>query len=300
MQDELAGAILSSLNNVIAHIIALLSTSSGAGARKPLIITLDEFDLFTARPRQAMLYCLLDAVQAASYGAGLAVVGLTSRVDTVDLLEKRVKSRFSHRILHVRPPSSYEIFERILQNALAPIPLPSDSSADSKTFVQAWQRDVGTLFAHPHFRDVLRGIYELANDIRMAYRILLPTVSRLNVLDPTFDLPTLLSTASTEVGDGLIHILRDLTEPEIALLIAVKHLQTRDRQVFNFEMCFDELRRFASRDASERHAASTGSSGGMTGSAVSTPFFADRKIALMAFHELLNLEILLPENFVTG
>ena len=39
--------------------------------------------------------------------------------------------------------------------------------------------------------------------------------------------------------------------------------------------------------------------GVLSGSAVATPFFADRKIALMAFHTLLSLEILLPENYVS-
>ncbi|SPO21343.1 related to Origin recognition complex subunit 4 [Ustilago trichophora] len=325
IQDELAGAILSSLNNIIAHIIALLSNTSSTnpgaggatGGRKPLVITLDDFDLFTARPRQAMLYCLLDAVQAASYGAGLVVVGLTSRVDTVDLLEKRVKSRFSHRILHVRPPSSYELFERIVRNALSPLSptqLRGTISSDHYTkFATSWTADVTTLFNHPHIHDILRGIYELSNDIRMVYRVLTPAVAKLDLLEPTFDLPLLLSTASVEVGDGMLAILRDLTEPEMALLIAVKHLQTRDRSVFNFEMCYDELRRFAARDARERQAVSTGSNslelgagaaaaggGVLSGSAVSTPFYADRKIALMAFHSLLSLEFLLPENYVSS
>lgn len=332
IQDELAGAILSSLNNIIANIIALLSNTSSAsatnsstaagGGRKPLIITLDDFDLFTARPRQAMLYCLLDAVQAASYGAGLAVVGLTSRVDTVDLLEKRVKSRFSHRILHVRPPGSFDVFERIVRNALSPAPFNTGSSLSSiptahkQSFTQAWQHDIDALFTHPHVRDVLRGIYELSNDIRMVYRILTPTLCKLSLLDPSLDVTMLLETAAVEVGDGTIHILRDLTEPEMALLIAVKHLQTRDRQVFNFEMCFDELTRFAARDARERQAASStttaaaaaadsaavGGAGGagLSGSAVATPFFADRKIALMSFLALLSLELILPENSVAS
>nr|CDI51661.1 related to Origin recognition complex subunit 4 [Melanopsichium pennsylvanicum 4] len=174
IQDELANAILSSLNNIIGHIINLLSsntTKDSKTSRKPLLITLDNFDLFTARPRQAMLYCLLDAVQAASYGAGLAVVGMTGRVDSVDLLEKRVKSRFSHRILHVRPPSSFNVFERILRNALAPLSSPLEEKYRSKmgegqvqNFVAAWEKDVASLFDNVHFKEVLKGVYELGND----------------------------------------------------------------------------------------------------------------------------------------
>lgn len=70
-----------SLATTTAHIISLLSNPSElSNARKPLVISLDAFDLFTQRPRQALLYCLLDAVQAGSYPAGLAVIGLTSRL----------------------------------------------------------------------------------------------------------------------------------------------------------------------------------------------------------------------------
>ncbi len=292
MQDELAGAILSSLNNIIAHIIALLSNTASKGARKPLVITLDDFDLFTARPRQALLYCLLDAVQAASYGAGLAVVGMTSRVDTVDLLEKRVKSRFSHRIVHVRPPRDYDTFEQIVRNALSP-PMEG-SSAGEREVNSAWEADMSLVLSHPPVHDILRGVYELSNDVRMAYRILLPAVAATTTTNPLLDVEILIQTAAIEVGDGMSHILRDLTEPELALLLAIRQLQLRDRAVFNFEMVFDELRRFAARDSRDRQSATSGASG-----SVASASYADRKIALLAFHTLLGLELLLPENYVT-
>ena len=299
IQDELAGAILSSLNNIIAHIIALLSNTASTGTRKPLVITLDDFDLFTARPRQALLYCLLDAVQAASYGAGLAVVGLTSRVDTVDLLEKRVKSRFSHRILHVRPPASYGVFERIVRNAFSSMD-GADGLAipakDREAFVTAWKSDVDVLFGDVQVQEMMRGVYELSNDVRMVYRILTPVVSQLTLVEPTFNLDVLLSTATVETTTSILSTTRDLTDPELALLISIKHLQTRDRTTFNFEMCYDELRRFAARDARERMSNSTANQA----SAVSTPFYADRKIALMSFHSLLSLELVLPETAVSG
>ncbi|PWY97238.1 hypothetical protein BCV70DRAFT_195760 [Testicularia cyperi] len=315
IHDELATAILSSLNNIIAHIIALLSNAGGSSGtssststrRKPLIITMDDFDLFTSRPRQALLYCLLDAVQAASYGAGLAVVGLTSRVDTTDLLEKRVKSRFSHRILHVRPPASYETFEQIIRAALLAgcgadqnvVRGPASSSLVE--FRKSWTEEVATLMEDTQFRELIRGIYELSNDVRLVYTILYSPVSRLNSINPCLDVDHVVASASSQISEGMIDVLSDLTEPEMALLIAVKHLQTRDRSIFNFEMCFDELRRFAAREARDRSAVSATSTdvsvaGGFVGSATTAPFYADRKLALMSFLSLLNLEILVPDN----
>lgn len=54
---------------------------------------LDEFDLFASRrQKQTLLYNLLDALQTSGMCAG--VVGLSVRQDVMELLEKRVKSRF--------------------------------------------------------------------------------------------------------------------------------------------------------------------------------------------------------------
>lgn len=47
---------------------------------KPLILIVDEFDLFAQHPRQSFLYCLLDIVQGNRRRGGVAVVGVSSRV----------------------------------------------------------------------------------------------------------------------------------------------------------------------------------------------------------------------------
>lgn len=64
-----------------------------------MVFVLDDFDGFARRSKQTLLYNLLDALQASRVRA--AVVGVTARVDCVELLEKRVRSRFSHRLLSV-------------------------------------------------------------------------------------------------------------------------------------------------------------------------------------------------------
>ena len=66
---------------------------------KSIVFILDEFDLFTTHPRQTLLYNLFDIAQ--SRKAPIAVVGCSSRMDVIECLEKRVKSRFSHRWLFV-------------------------------------------------------------------------------------------------------------------------------------------------------------------------------------------------------
>lgn len=58
------------------------SSSNGKAAdvsSKPIIILLDEFDLFAQHPRQSFLYCLLDIVQGNRRKKGMGVIGISAR-----------------------------------------------------------------------------------------------------------------------------------------------------------------------------------------------------------------------------
>ena len=77
---------------------------------------MDEFDLFTTHSRQTLLYNLFDIAQAKK--APIVVLGLTTRIDVVESLEKRVKSRFSHRYVHLSLPRSLPAFWDICKAGL--------------------------------------------------------------------------------------------------------------------------------------------------------------------------------------
>jgi origin recognition complex subunit 4 len=83
---------------------------------KSVIFILDEFDLFTTHPRQTLLYNLFDIAQARK--APIAVLGVTTKIDVVERLEKRVKSRFSHRYVHLPLPRSLAAYWEICRQGL--------------------------------------------------------------------------------------------------------------------------------------------------------------------------------------
>ena len=99
-------------------------------------------------------------------------------------------------------------------------------------------------------------------------------------------------------------MLSDLTVPEFALLIASKQLLNRDREVFNFEMCFDELKRFVAKMEMDRlGAVASGtvmsSRRGATvtaGTGLGMQALTDRRRVMMAFRALLQLELFQPES----
>jgi len=127
-----------------AHILSLISRLPSLPL--PTVVVIDGLDLFAAHPRQALLYCLFDAAQSCradkNTGRGIAIIAQTSRVDAVNLLEKRVKSRFSHRVITVSPALPFKDYVAAVRSRLCP----------SENVDQAWkvqwesQLDVSSVF----------------------------------------------------------------------------------------------------------------------------------------------------------
>lgn len=107
---------------------------------------MDEFDLFATHARQTLLYNLFDIAQARK--APIAVVGLTSKVDVVETLEKRVKSRFSHRYVYLSLPKTLGAYWDICKQSLMVEPDEvmlaglSGPSAGRKVFNDWWNKQI--------------------------------------------------------------------------------------------------------------------------------------------------------------
>lgn len=108
--------------DTLATLLALLSHPSEHTGEmtdqvaKAVIFVMDEFDLFAQHPRQTLLYNLFDIAQ--SRKAPIAVLGLTTRIDVTNSLEKRVKSRFSHRYVHLSLAKTFTAFQEICKACL--------------------------------------------------------------------------------------------------------------------------------------------------------------------------------------
>ncbi|KAM5448700.1 origin recognition complex subunit 4 [Microsporum audouinii] len=135
---------------------------------KSVIIILDEFDLFSYHPRQTLLYNLFDIAQAKK--APVAVLGLTTKVDVTENLEKRVKSRFSHRYVFLPRPRSFPEFVDICMSSLkieAEELLGSTTDAFEKLLegtkgnilLQGWNSYIQDLFGDAEFTSHLQRIY---------------------------------------------------------------------------------------------------------------------------------------------
>ncbi|KAG7313686.1 hypothetical protein KOW79_000094 [Hemibagrus wyckioides] len=115
------------LENVVGDKVLVSDKSSS----QPVFFILEEFDLFAHHKNQTLLYNLLDVSQSAQ--APVAVVGLTCRLDVLELLEKCVKSRFSHRQIHLLSSLTFRQYRDAFRSELT----LQDDFPDSK-FSQEW------------------------------------------------------------------------------------------------------------------------------------------------------------------
>ena len=98
---------MASLLALLSHPAEITGAEEGVTS-KSVIFVIDEFDLFATHARQTLLYNLFDIAQARK--APIAVLGLTTRIDVVESLEKRVKSRFSHRYVYLSVPKTLQAY----------------------------------------------------------------------------------------------------------------------------------------------------------------------------------------------
>jgi len=143
---------------------------------RPTVFILEAFDLFAIHGRQALLYCLLDTAQSCRAGKGskgIAIIGVTTRVDTVNLLEKRVKSRFSGRMLRTAGPGTLDDWMLIARNVLTAKPCPCNEEWEVW-----WAAVVEKFFDDRSVQAALSETYDLTKDVRILNRILARRLQR--------------------------------------------------------------------------------------------------------------------------
>ncbi|XP_037572738.1 origin recognition complex subunit 4-like [Dermacentor silvarum] len=217
---------------------------SGDQQSKTIVFVVDEFDLFCYHKNQTLLYNLFDVAQSAQ--APILVIGITCRLDAVELLEKRVKSRFSHRQLHLFPNFSFEEYLGIMIDHLS---LPGNFP--NKKLREEWNASVKAFAQESAVRTALQRLYSTNKDIRAMQYLLLPPVMRLSEENPKLDAVDLLESQRQQLEDPNVALLKGLSMLELSLVVAMVHLtKIYDGEPFNFEMVYKEFFKFATGKSS--------------------------------------------------
>ncbi|KAJ7781211.1 origin recognition complex subunit 4 C-terminus-domain-containing protein [Mycena metata] len=225
------------------HLPALISTLPTLS--RPTVVVLDAFDLFAQHPRQSLLYCLLDTAQSCRAGAtskGVAVIGLTTHVDTINLLEKRVKSRFSGRMLRTASPSQSQDWVELTRGILCPRIANHAEVDETGDWQRQWEAGVHSFLEDPATIVVLKETFSVTKDVRVLARLLTSVVTQLS---PSAPFPTsthLVSAAAAQRSRPRFSMLHALPYPSLCLLVACVHAETAGHPIFTFEMLREKVR----------------------------------------------------------
>ena len=292
--------------DTLSSLLALLSHSTeeepnidNASIAKSVIFILDEFDLFASHARQTLLYNLFDVAQ--SRNAPIAVLGLTTKVDVVESLEKRVKSRFGQRYVHLSLPRTFAAFTTVCKAALAPPVHPQihdrninsqGSTAAVQTLATAWSTYVDSLTIHPAFLTHLHSIYATTKSVPSFFSSCLYLISTLSPSNVPTPQSFLSSSTSLQAPDSKLQLLPSLSELGLSLLIAAARLDIiLSTDLCNFEMAYEEYVTLASRVKMQTSASGQLAIGGGGGR------IWGKAVAKGEWERLAALELVLP---VTG
>ncbi|KAL7636927.1 UNVERIFIED_CONTAM: hypothetical protein RMT77_012685 [Armadillidium vulgare] len=234
---------------------------------KPVLFLLDEFDLFCHHKNQTLLYNLFDISQSAQ--SPICVIGQTSRLDVIELLEKRVKSRFSHRQIFLYPKGKFEEFLSVARNLLK----VDGNLSDEKTEAKIWNKKVDELFKDSEVNQVLKQVFSYNKEIRNLKSFLQHLVQNLCDESPFLSVEHFHTAVKSFSEDFKRRILDSVSILQLCLLITMKHLNTvYDGEPFNFEMVFRKYKKF--------------------GEKFSSMCSYERSVVFKAYDELENLELI--------
>lgn len=182
LENVVDGKVFGSFAENLAFLLGCLRIGE-KHTSKSVVFVIDEFDLFCSHHNQTLLYNLFDISQSAQapiciigkfpncwvcYFKPFFLLGITCRLDVIELLEKRVKSRFSHRQIFLFPgPELINEGTSNLEHALSHIEyyltISNPSTKISTKAKKQWNSEVETLLQEKKFKNVIQRLVDIDN-----------------------------------------------------------------------------------------------------------------------------------------
>lgn len=245
------GKVFGSFAENLAFLLACLKTGDKQKA-KSVIFILEEFDLFCGHHNQTLLYNLFDVSQSAQ--TPLCVFGVTCRLDVIELFEKRVKSRFSHRQIFlfagVDRADVTELDLR-LEKIREVLSVENESKSDlPSSFAKEWNKHVKKLVGDKNFAQIMERLMYIDNKPQTLKNILFAVVSKLDDDNPLITLEVFKEELERFECDELVQSILDLSVLELCLLLSMKHhVEIYNGQPMNFEMITTRFMKFTNANA---------------------------------------------------
>lgn len=225
----------------------------------PVVILIDEIEKFTGGGKQTLLYNLFDLSQSSK--VPICVIGISTKITTRELLEKRVRSRFSQRIIPIQRAASLETFwENARLNLIVP---PEEFSRFSdQSYPKHWNLWIDSMYRMPSgLKKVIYQVFYTTKNYRDVYHCCQLPFSSITENEP-FPLPEKFEVYLKQLSPGYAQaIVGTLSNLELLLTIAAaRWVEKSDVPQVNFNLAYKEYTAMMRRLNLEATTLSTNSS----------------------------------------
>ncbi|CAH6720565.1 origin recognition complex subunit 4 [[Candida] jaroonii] len=216
------------INNAFKQVLSILESDVGVS----FIFIIDNLEDFTTGNKQVLLYNLLDIT---TNSKSVCVIGTSTKFTTRELLEKRVRSRFSQRLIIMNKISNIDSFTR---ECLKGFKLSEEDQAllDNMDYGIEWNRQFD----------------EIGSNLKKLIIMNFNTVRSIKVFNNSMFLPlSMISTNSPLLDDERItlkppqnyieSLIKSLSTTEILLAIAcARVIEKSNLSALNFNLSYQE------------------------------------------------------------
>jgi len=216
------------------HLNFLLSVlRMGTATGTAIVFILENFEIFVQRQKQTLLYNLLDLTQTQN---SILVLGCTERLDIVERMEKRIKSRFSNHLVYLPNPTLGDLQDIILERLKLPEPVLEDWNIRIRELVTENKQCKTLLERQLHSGFTVDWFLSL-------FTCALSRLSFRNRKHPYLEFSDVLAAKQNLVTDFTLEAVLGLSSIELTLLIAMVQLENiQNFKAYNFEMVYNQVK----------------------------------------------------------
>ena len=220
----------------LKHILSELVKSE-----KTSIFVLESFDLYAMKQKQGLLYNLLDLLQGSH--AQAAVIGVSSRHDCVELMEKRARSRFSYKKVVVEAPSAEEGMHVLKELLTVPEDVPGFAEcAEFKEF----NRSMAQMLSLAQPKAILDRFFKCNASIYTVEHLVLGLICAMDSADSMLTLPMLKACCGSMSVTTFMKQALQMPILDLILLIAMQRLEMKEKTSYNFHHIYEEYQHMLS------------------------------------------------------
>lgn len=233
------------INDTFTNILFTLDSNSRRKLHElkeryaPVVFIIDEIEKFTGGAKQTLLYNLFELSQSSK--VPISVIGNTTKITTRELLERRVKSRFSQRIISIHRAPTIDVF---WENAMLNLTVPQEEMNRflNPSYPEDWNLHIKALFSLPSgLKKVIYKVFYTTKNYKDLYHCCQLPVAIINEKEP-FPLSDNFEIYLNQVSPGYAQsIVESLSNLELLLTIAAaRWIEKVDTPQVNFNLAYKE------------------------------------------------------------